>query len=94
MKHVKKINLRSKRSQDERKAIFDQQLKLAQKMEMDAQKKEMDALKSAFIELSEALISQSTGPTKDKLSKSLLELKTPLDDRLLRDDRINPLYIE
>ena len=88
MRHTNKINLRSKRSSDEKKAIFAQQLKLAQK-------KEMDDLKSTVIELSEALINQSNGPTKDKLSKLLQELKTPVDDRLLRlNDGINPLYIE
>jgi len=96
MKYVKKIKLHNKRTMDKKKELYEEKLSRIHK-------KEMAILKSMIVELSEASMMQSNGATKDKLSKSLFELKnlsytddnviTISDDRVSRlDSDINPLY--
>ena len=98
MKHVKKIKLHTKRTMDKKKELYEENLSRIHK-------KEMIIIKNMIVDLSEALMMQSSSSTKDKLSKSLLELKylsysdadriTISDDRVSRlDSDINPLYTD
>ena len=97
MKHINKISLCSKRTNNKKKELYDEQIKRNHI-------KEMDALKTIIIELSEALILTSSDSTKAKLNRSLLELKNTIlndtklsisNERVSRiEGDINPMYIE